>query len=216
MALERGRNHSGSGLMVFERDRVGGNGTDIIARRLQCTNSFDCDDGDVTTPDRCVAAGARFVCDRTPIIPDGGYSPDASLEAGVDVPHMLTSRDVPNGLDASNGTDVLSAQEGSVMDVPSALFADGADGADGAAGMDGSSVADDSVSRFEDGTSASLDGRAASQDSSVSSNPLAFGGGACACRTTAGTRTTPLKWLSFAALAALAARRKQRRRIQRS
>jgi hypothetical protein len=108
VALEAGRNHSGTGLLVFERDRIGGDGHEVLGRRLMCGSDADCFDGDPLTPDRCVVSGAQNVCDRNAVVnPDA----DASTDASSDVPSDVR---IESGVDgATAGADAIDA-----LDVP--------------------------------------------------------------------------------------------------
>jgi hypothetical protein len=186
VALESGRNHLGTGLMVYERDRAGG-GREIMATRLQCTDSLDCEDGDPNTPDRCVAAGGNSFCLRNPDGPDGGSD---GGEAGTDasITDSATNRDVPSSpdssvvdgatrdatidtgiaSDASMNAGDATEQSDTMNDVYTALDGETDDGAL----QDSSNAADRSA--VDASTSA---------DSAAPGMGMAFGGGSCGCRT---------------------------------
>jgi hypothetical protein len=229
VALETGRNHLGTGLVVYEYE--GPQGREIRATRLQCTDALDCDDGDLGTPDVCGVVNRRTICIRNVNAPDAG---DAGMDAALtDVPSAPT--DSPNVRDVFDGSTTTG--DASAMDARTT----GVDGGDGAmtaldAKLDGDSSPLDAQSAMDATTdsatedSSPLDGDSEATDaapvpldaprdaspSAVQQPGIFFGGGSCGCRTP--TNITPpsrTALMLIAAMASVYVNRRRRRSVVR-
>jgi hypothetical protein len=184
VALEKGPNHLGRGLMVFEQDNPAANRRDIFAQRLVCHDAVDCDDEDPTTLDSCNVGAIPIVCVHTVRPGADGGAADAS-DAGAPWGDVNTpTPDIVADGTAADGSDGSSATNGDAQvldivprDVPIEVMR-----------QQDSSAVDGAV---EDAMTASLGPRA-----------VRFSGGACECRASAShTRRAPPVPVSIVVLA---------------
>lgn len=213
IALERGPNHQGRGLLVFERETVPGLQREIFAQALYCHNAVDCDDEVDGTVDSCDLSGAEPIC-RHVLPMDAG---DAAVTDASVVANDGASALRDSGADADAFVDVPVSREASVVDAAdvadASVFADQMDpSVDAMPPTDGGGSSDLDSASDADASAALNDSAADTRDPSQQLVPH-FNGGACQCRAAGPSlpskNSASLAFLLISVCAVVAVKRRQ-------